>query len=45
MEHNLHHVSNIVGELKTMAVDMNQEIAIHNQKIDHIAAKVICLFT
>ncbi|VDD75544.1 unnamed protein product [Mesocestoides corti] len=39
MEQNLNHVSNIVGELKTMAVDMNQEIAIHNQKLDVIGAK------
>ncbi|KAL5963616.1 Synaptosomal-associated protein 25 [Taenia solium] len=39
MEQNLQHVSGIVGELRTMAVDMNQEIAIHNKKLDDIAAK------
>ncbi|KAM7539108.1 hypothetical protein Aperf_G00000057995 [Anoplocephala perfoliata] len=39
MENNLNHVSNIVGELKTMATDMNQEIKIHNKKLDDIAAK------
>ncbi|CDS36892.1 synaptosomal associated protein [Echinococcus multilocularis] len=39
MEQNLHHVSGIVGELRTMALDMNQEIAIHNQKLDEIASK------
>lgn len=44
MENNLNHVSNIVGELRTMATDMNQEIRIHNKKLDDIAAKVSSLF-
>ncbi|VUZ49814.1 unnamed protein product [Hymenolepis diminuta] len=41
MEQNLGHVSNIVGELKTMATDMNAEIQTHNAKLDDIANKTL----
>ncbi|VDO10474.1 unnamed protein product [Rodentolepis nana] len=40
MEQNLGHVSNIVGELKAMATDMNSEIKTHNAKLESMANKV-----
>ncbi|VDN37465.1 unnamed protein product [Dibothriocephalus latus] len=39
MDRNLGHVANVVGELRSMAVDMNNEIAVHNRKLDDIYTK------
>uniref|UniRef100_A0A0X3PLR3 Synaptosomal-associated protein 25 n=2 Tax=Schistocephalus solidus TaxID=70667 RepID=A0A0X3PLR3_SCHSO len=39
MDQNLGHVANVVGELRSMAVDMNNEITVHNRKLDDIYNK------
>lgn len=41
MDQNLGQVSNIVGELKAMATDMNSEIKTHNVKLDAMAKKTV----
>jgi len=43
MEENLQGVGNILGNLKSMAQDMNQEIDRQNKQIDRIGAKVVYL--
>lgn len=40
MEENLDAVGSIIGNLKSMAVDMGNEIDKHNKQIDNINAKV-----
>lgn len=40
MEENLEAVGSILGNLKTMAVDMGNEIDKQNKQIDNITAKV-----
>lgn len=40
MEENLDAVGSIIGNLKTMAVDMGSEIDKQNKQIDSITAKV-----
>ena len=40
MEDNLGQVSNIIGNLKNMAIDMGSEISSQNNQIDRINAKV-----
>lgn len=40
MEENLEAVGSIIGNLKTMAVDMGSEIDKQNRQIDSITAKV-----
>lgn len=48
MEENLGAVGSIIGNLKTMAVDMGNEIDKQNKQIDGITAKVtemlICIY-
>jgi synaptosomal-associated protein 25 len=39
MEQNLHQVEGMVGDLHTMATDMNQEIRTHNEILDRIEKK------
>lgn len=41
MEENLEQVSNVIGNLKNMAIDMGNEISAQNQQIDRINTKVI----
>lgn len=41
MEENLGAVGNIIGNLKSMAVDMGNEIDKQNRQIDNITEKVI----
>ncbi len=40
MEENLDAVGSIIGNLKTMAIDMGSEIDKQNKQIDNITAKV-----
>lgn len=40
MEENLDTVGNIIGDLKTMAMDMGNEIDKQNRQIDNITEKV-----
>lgn len=42
MEENLEAVGSIIGNLKTMAMDMGNEIDKQNRQIDNITAKVNC---
>lgn len=42
MEENLEAVGSIIGNLKTMAMDMGNEIDKQNRQIDNISAKVSC---
>ena len=39
MNDNLNDVSNILGDLKNMAVDMGEEITMQNQQIDRMQEK------
>jgi len=39
MEENLEQVSNVIGNLKNMAIDMGNEISAQNQQIDRINTK------
>lgn len=41
MEENLAHVSSIVGNLRSMALDMGNEIDMHNAQLEDIRGKVI----
>lgn len=41
MEENLAHVGSIVGNLKSMALDMGNEILLQNDQIDRIQGKVL----
>ena len=40
MEENLQNVSNVIGNLKNMAIDMGNEISSQNMQIDRINTKV-----
>lgn len=42
MEDNLETVGSIIGNLKTMAMDMGNEIDKQNKQIDNISSKVSC---